>query len=203
MTGSAPPSRVGVLGGTFDPVHNGHIAAALDARYALGLDTVVMVPAGAPWQKAETVQASAADRLAMVEAAVADVDGLGVSDVEVRRPGPSYTVDTLEELAAPDRELFLLLGTDTASNIHTWHRSDDLWDLATLVVFERSIDGARDSAVPPALVDRVATVDVARLDISSSGIRERLAGGRPVGGLLPPAVVRHIAERHLYTARNG
>jgi len=196
-------TRLGVFGGTFDPVHNGHIAAALDAGHALELDSVVMIPAGEPWQKAGTVEAPAAERLAMVETAVAGIDGLEVSDVEIRRSGPSYTVETLELLSAPDRELFLLLGTDALRTLHTWHRAESLWDLATVVAFERSTDADVGTGVPQNLAGRVETVDVARLDISSHGIRERLAAGRPVGGLLPPAVVRQIAQRHLYTARDG
>ena len=188
--------RVGVLGGTFDPVHVGHIVAAVDTRAALALDRVLMVVAGDPWQKRGRVVASAADRLALVEAAVADVEGVEVCALEVEREGPSVTADTLEALAAPERELFLVLGSDAAANMPTWRRLDETRDLATLVIVER--DGTRDVA-PPDEKWRIEHVRIPQIDISSTELRERLAAGRPVDGLIPPAAVRVIRERGLYT----
>ncbi|MCZ7530549.1 MAG: nicotinate-nucleotide adenylyltransferase [Acidimicrobiia bacterium] len=192
------PERLGIFGGTFDPVHNGHLAAASEARAALELDTVLLLPAGEPWQKTGVVDAPAADRLALVEVAVSGIAGLEASDIEVVRRGPSYTVDTLEQLTQPERALTLLVGADVARGLSSWHRSDDLWDLATIAVFDRG-----ETGVPPKLKHRVETVAVPRLEISSSDVRERLLSGRPVDGLVPAAVVREIRERHLYTARNG
>src|SRR6266540_576411 len=132
--------RIGVFGGTFDPVHVGHIVGAVEARRALALDRVVLVPAGDPWQKRGSVAATGADRLAMVQAATEDIDGLEVSLLEVERDGPSYTYQTLEALSAPDRELFLIVGADVAATMHSWVGIERLPALATLVVVDRTGD---------------------------------------------------------------
>ncbi|HEV2310494.1 MAG TPA: nicotinate-nucleotide adenylyltransferase [Acidimicrobiia bacterium] len=189
--------RIGVLGGTFDPVHVGHLVAAGDARWGLQLDRVLLVVAGDPWQKRGQVVASARDRLALAEAAVADVDGIEASGVEVDRTGASVTADTLEELAAPGREFFLLLGADAVANMPTWRRLDETRDLATIVVIERAGDA---HAEPPGGGWRYERLSIPRLDVSSSDIRRRLAAGRPVDGLLPVPVIREIRARRLYTA---
>ena len=189
--------RIGVLGGTFDPVHVGHLVAAGDARWALHLDRVLLVVAGDPWQKRGQVAASARDRLALAEAAVADADGIEASAVEVDRTGPSVTADTLEELAAPGREFFLLLGADAVANMPTWRRLDETRGLATVVVIERAGDA---HAEPPGGGWRYERLSIPRLDVSSSDIRRRLAAGRPVDGLLPVPVIREIRARGLYTA---
>jgi nicotinate-nucleotide adenylyltransferase len=191
--------RVGVLGGTFDPVHVGHLVAAVDSRHALGLDRVLFVVAGDPWQKRGKVAASPVDRLAVVEAAVAPVDGLEASTVEIDLDRPSVTADTLEALAAPGRELFLLLGADAAANMPTWRRLEETRELCTLVLVSR----AGEHAAPPSPGWNVAHVTIPRLDVSSSDLRERLRGGRPIDGLCPPAVVREIHERRLYTRSDG
>ncbi len=189
--------RVGVFGGTFDPVHVAHLVAALDTRHALSLDRVLFVVAGDPWQKRGRVIATAADRLALVDLAVDGIDGLEVSDVEVRREGASVTADTLEDLQAPDRDLFLMLGADAVANMDTWKRLDETRDLATVVVIERAGDV---HAEPPGPGWRFERVSIPRLDVSSTDIRERLAGGRPADGLVPAAVMRGIRERGLYTS---
>ena len=189
--------RIGVLGGTFDPVHVGHLVAAGDARWALHLDRVLLVVAGDPWQKRGQVAASARDRLALAEAAVADADGIEASAVEVDRTGPSVTADTLEELAAPGREFFLLLGADAVANMPTWRRLDETRGLATVVVIERAGDA---HAEPPGGGWRYERLSIPRLDVSSSDIRRRLAAGRPVDGLLPVPVIREVRARGLYTA---
>ena len=186
-----------MLGGTFDPVHVGHLVAAGDARWALKLDRVLLVVAGDPWQKRGQVVASARDRLALAEAAVADVDGIEASAVEVDRSGPSVTADTLEELAAPGREFFLLLGADAVANMPTWRRLDETRGLATIVVIERAGDA---HAEPPGGGWRFERLSIPRLDVSSSDIRRRLAAGRPVDGLVPVPVIREIRARDLYTA---
>ncbi len=186
--------RVGILGGTFDPVHVGHLVVASDARAALGLDRVLLVVAGDPWQKRGEVVAGPRDRLALVAAAVADIDGLAASAVEVNRDGPSVTADTLEALASPGRELFLLLGADAVANMATWRRLDDTKGLATIVVVERE----GEHAEPPGDGWKVRHLAVPRLDVSSTDIRARLAVGRPIHGLVPPPVVREITERGLY-----
>jgi nicotinate-nucleotide adenylyltransferase len=190
--------RVGVLGGTFDPVHVGHVVAAADTRAALSMDLVLMVVAGDPWQKRGEVVASAADRLALVAAAVEDVDGVEPSDIEVRRGEPSVTYDTLVDLAAPARELFLVLGSDAVRNMPTWRKLEETRDLATLVIVERAGDAHAEAPTPGWRVERVT---IPRLDISSSDVRARLAAGRPIDGLVPAAAVRAIRARGLYTHR--
>ncbi|HEV3134331.1 MAG TPA: nicotinate-nucleotide adenylyltransferase [Acidimicrobiia bacterium] len=187
--------RVGVFGGTFDPVHVGHVVAAVDTRAALGLDRVLMVVAGDPWQKRGEVVASAADRLALATAAVEDVDGVEASAIEIERGVPSVTYDTLTALAAPGRELFLVLGADAARNMPTWRKLEETRELATLVIVERAGDAHAEA---PASGWRVERVTIPRLDIASRDLRARLAQGRPIDGLVPPAVVRAIAERDLY-----
>lgn len=188
--------RIGVFGGTFDPVHVGHLVAGVETRAALGLDRVLFVVAGDPWQKRGRVVASAVDRLALVTAAVADIDGLEVSDVEVRREGASVTADTLESLTAPGRALFLILGADAVANMGTWKRLDETRHLATVVVIERAGDA---HAEPPGAGWRFERVEIPRLDVSSTDIRERLAVGRPADGLVPAAVMQVIRARGLYT----
>jgi nicotinate-nucleotide adenylyltransferase len=188
--------RVGVLGGTFDPVHVGHVVAAVEARDALRLDRVMLVVAGDPWQKRGNVAASAGDRLALVEAAVDGIHGLEACAIEVERSGPSVTADTLEALAAEGRELFLLLGADAVANMPTWKRLEETRELAAVVVIERAGD---IHAEPPGPGWRFERLAIPRLDVSSTDIRERLAAGRAIDGLVPPAVVVGISERGLYT----
>ena len=190
-------TRLGVLGGTFDPIHHAHVVVAADVRDALALDELLLVPAGDPWQKRGQVVASGEDRVRMAELAVASIPGLAVSRVEVDRDAPSVTADTLEALAAPDRELFLVLGADAAANMPTWRRLEETRELATVVVVERE----GEHADPPGPGWAWTHVRVPRLDISSSDIRNRLAEGRPVDGLLPGATLAYIREHDLYTAR--
>ena len=191
--------RVGILGGTFDPPHVGHLVVAVDVRDALDLDEVVLMVAGDPWQKRGRGVSPAADRLAMVEAAVAGVPGLSAGTQEVGRDGPTYTVETLEALRAadPGTELFLVVGTDAVAGLTTWHRWEELPALATLVVVERPGAVVPDPA-PPVPVVRVP---VARVDLSSSELRQRAADGRPLRFLVPDAVCAVVAERGLYGGR--
>lgn len=189
--------RLGVYGGTFDPVHIAHVVVAAEVRHVLALDEVLLVPAGDPWQKAGRVLASKDRRAQMCELAVDGVNGVGVSRVEVDRIGPSVTADTLETLGGPDVELFLILGTDAAANLPTWRRLEETRHLATVVVVERE----GEHAEPPGPEWEFVRVPVPRLDISSSNLRDRLAAGAPVDGLLPPAVVQFIGRQGLYTSR--
>lgn len=189
------PEKVGVFGGTFDPVHVGHVVAATEVRHRLELDRMLVVPAGNPWQKKNDVVASAADRLAMVEAAIEGIEGLHVSSLEVEREGASITADTLEALASPSRQLYLVLGADAAANMHSWRRLDATRELAVLVVVERAGEHA-DSPGPGWRLERVP---IPRLDVSSTEIRRRVADGRPIDGLVPPAVITVIRSRGLYT----
>jgi nicotinate-nucleotide adenylyltransferase len=193
---SATPERLGVFGGTFDPVHIGHVVVATEVRAQLGLDRVLLVVAGDPWQKRGKVVASAEDRLQLVEAAVAGIEGVEASAIEIERDAPSVTADTLEALAAPDRELFLVLGADAVTNMATWRRLDETRELATVVVVERLGDA---HAEPPGPGWRVQRVEIPRLDIASTELRHRLRHGRPIDGLVPPEVVRAIRAHGLYT----
>ena len=190
--------RIGIFGGTFDPPHVGHLVTAVNVRHALRLDRVLLVVAGSPWQKEGTRPISpAADRLAMVEAAVGDVEGIEASDIEVRRTGPSYSADTLTELLAedPDRKLFLVVGSDAAAGLATWERIDEVCRLAELVVVDRpGVDASFE--VPAGF--QVRRVEAPRLEVSSTDLRARVLDGRPLDYLLTPAVIASIEQRRLY-----
>jgi nicotinate-nucleotide adenylyltransferase len=173
-----------------------HLVVATQARAALGLDRVLMVVAGDPWQKRGKVVAPAHARLMLVEAAVEGVDGVEASALEIERAAPSVTADTLEALAGPHRELFLLLGADAVANMPTWRRLEETRDLATVVVVERAGDTHSEPPGPGWRVERVA---IPRLDVASTELRQRLQAGLPVDGLVPPAVVRAIRVHGLYT----
>src|SRR5436305_8339677 len=197
---SAPARRLGVFGGTFDPVHNGHVAAAVNARRALALDRVLGVVAPHPWRKQDRELAPAEDRLAMLDAAIADIDGIEVSRVELDRPGPTYTADTVEELHRQDGadELFLIVGADAASDLATWDRPDVHRDLTTIVIVSRA-DIDEPGAPGPGW--RVAHVRIPPLAISSTDLRRRAASGEPLDGLMPAAAIRCLRERGLYAGR--
>jgi nicotinate-nucleotide adenylyltransferase len=186
--------RIGIFGGTFDPIHIAHVFAAVSARYQCELDRVLFVVAGDPWQKHGTVVASAEDRYAMVAAALDGADGLEPSRIEIDRPGPSYMVDTAEALTAPDRELFLVIGADAASRLSTWQRADDLRALVTLAVVGRAESAPQLDGWP------AVAVDMPRLDVSSTELRARIGAGAPIDVLVPEPVVRVIRDRGLYTA---
>jgi len=194
----AARERLGVFGGTFDPPHVGHLVSAVNVRHALGLDRVLLVVANVPWQKSGSRPISpAADRLAMVEAAVEGVPGLEACDLELARGGPSYSVETLQALATEraDRDLFLILGSDAAAGLDTWERPDELRELATFVVVDRP-GGGSDVNVPDGF--RAMHVEVPRLEVSSTDLRARVVDGRPLDYLLTPAVISSIAARRLY-----
>jgi nicotinate-nucleotide adenylyltransferase len=192
--------RLGLFGGTFDPIHVGHLVAAVNVRHTLALDRVLLVVANQPWQKVGSRLISAAvDRLALVQAAVEGLDGIEASSIEIERGGPSYSVDTVEELTAtqPDAELFLIVGADAADELRTWERVERLRGLVTLVVVNRP--GCPDG--DPGAGWRTARVDIPGLEISSSDLRDRVASGRPLDFLVPPPVVRRIKELGLYAGR--
>jgi nicotinate-nucleotide adenylyltransferase len=193
---SGERERVGVFGGTFDPVHAGHVVVATETRAQLGLDRVLLVVAGDPWQTRGRVVATAADRLALATTAVEGIEGVEVSAIEIERGEASVTADTLEALSAPGRELFLVLGADAVANMPTWRRLDETRHLATVVVVERAGDVHSE---PPGADWRVERVSIPRLDISSTDLRDRLRDRRPIDGLVPPKVVREIHRRGLYT----
>ncbi len=186
--------RIAILGGTFNPVHNGHLVAASSAHEQLGCDRTLVMVAGEPWQKRASEVAPAAQRLEMAQLAFAGVHGIEVSDIEVRREGATYTVDTAAALAGPNRELLLVLGSDAILGLESWTRASDLAKLVTIAALTRNGEGSlvphkRWSSVP---------VTMPRLDISSTEIRQRVALRQSIVGLAPPAVCEFIESRHLY-----
>ncbi len=187
-----------MFGGTFDPIHVGHLVSAVNVRWELALDRVLLVVANDPWQKTGALQSvtPAPDRLAMVSAAVAGVDGVEASAVEIERGGPSYTADTLTDLrvAEPDAELFVIVGSDAAAGLGTWERAEEVQRLATLVVVTRP--GAEATVPPPGW--RVRHVEAPRLEVSSTDLRARFTDGRPLDWLVPEPVVNVARERRLY-----
>lgn len=188
---------LGILGGTFDPPHIGHLAAAVEVRTALDLESVVLMVANDPWQKTgRRSLSSATDRYAMTKLAVSGLEGIEASDLEIRRGGPTYSIDTLEQLrsAAPEQHLFLIVGADAAAELHTWHRHEELPDMASLVIVERS--GAAHVEAPSGWI--VERISMPRLDVSSSELRERAARGASLAPYVCPSVVDEIHRRGLY-----
>jgi nicotinate-nucleotide adenylyltransferase len=193
--------RVGLFGGTFDPPHLGHLVTAVNLRHVLKLDIVVMMVANDPWQKHGTREvASAVDRLAMVQAAIKDVDGLVAGDDEISRGGPSFTADTLAILRDrySDAELFTIVGDDAAAKFGSWQRANEIAKLSTLVV----VDRPGSPLMPPSefIWNRV---EVPRLEVSSTDLRERFIDGRPLDYLVSTEVLEVIAERGLYGAQKS
>lgn len=188
--------RIGIFGGTFDPPHVGHLAAAVNARHDLGLDRVLLMVANVPWQKVGDRPITAAnDRYALVRWAVGDVEGLEVSDREIRRGDDSYTADTLAEMLDedPDRELFVIVGSDAAAGMPTWERIDEVRENSVIVVVDRP-----GGSWGPPQGWRTERVEVPRLEISSTDLRARVADGRPLDFLVPPSVVSGISRLGLY-----
>ena len=184
--------RVGILGGTFDPIHEGHLAAARAAIECARLDKVTVIPTAVPPHRPPAV-AGAQDRLEMARLAVAGDRRFEVSDIELRREGASFTVDTLRELHEhhPDDELFLILGWDAAKLLGSWHEPDAVRRLAQVVVVTRPGSGT------PATTSEILC-ERATPDISGSALRRAIAGHEPVGDRIPDAVARYIAEKGLY-----
>ena len=190
--------RVGLFGGTFDPPHVGHLVTAVNVRHALDLDVVVLMVANVPWQKeGSRAITPAADRLAMVEAAVRDVAGLVPGRQEIDLGGPSYTADTLAVLASdhPDAEFFTIIGDDAAAGLRTWTRWEEVVERSRLVVVDRpghhsDVDGEIDWI----------RVEVPRLEVSSTDLRARFTDGRPLDYLVTQPVLDVIWEHGLYGA---
>lgn len=185
--------RIGLVGGTFDPIHVGHLVVASVVHHALDLDETRVLVAGDPWMKPNAPVASAAERFAAVDAAVRDlgVGGIVADDTEVRRAGPTYTIDTVAALG--DAELFLVLGGDAVPYLDKWHRVDELRARVTLVVVNRPGYDA-----PPTPGWQSLAVSIPPLDVSSTMVRERLAGGLPVDGLVPAAAMRVLRSHGRY-----
>jgi len=192
--------RIGVFGGTFDPVHVAHVQVAENVMRALSLDRMLFVVANDPWQKSERDVSPAEDRYAMVEAATARRPGLEPSRLEIERGGQSYTIDTVREILGcrPDAEVFLVVGADVVDGLPTWKEEARLRELVTLAVVARP--GAGTADVPAGW--RTVPVPPSPLGVSSTELRRRLRAGEPVEGLVPDDVIRCIRQRRLYaTAR--
>jgi nicotinate-nucleotide adenylyltransferase len=192
--------NIGVFGGTFDPPHYGHLIAAQDAIVELELDKVLFIPAAVPPHKAQQPITAPDVRLRMIRAAVAGDQRFEVSDVELQRTGPSFTIDTLKDLHAehPGDTLYLLLGVDQVREFQTWRQPDEVLQQAALVMLAR----AGIEEVPGGDIV-YKTVAVTRVDISSTLVRERVKAGRPVRYLVPPAVEKIIADERLYSGSLG
>lgn len=202
MPAPEPPARIGIFGGTFDPPHAGHVAAARAVTERLGLDRLLLVVANDPWQKSgQRAVSPAEDRYALTEALAEEIPGAEASRLEIERGGPSYSVDTAEEIlaraGAHPVELFLVVGADLVPELGSWHRHEDLQRLVTLAIVSRPTGSA--PAVPPGW--RAEWVDGPQVPVSSSEVRELLAAGRPVEGMVPDAVIRCIRRRALYAVR--
>jgi nicotinate-nucleotide adenylyltransferase len=191
--------RLGVMGGTFDPIHLGHLVAASEVAHLFALDEVVFVPTGEPWQKAERAVTDPETRFLMTAIATADDPRFTVSRVDIERAGPTYTVDTLRDLAAqhPGAELFFITGADALASIMTWRDPDDVLALAHLVAVTRPGHDLDAAHLPPGAA---TVVEIPALAISSTDCRERVAAGAPITYLVPAGVERFIAETGLYRA---
>ncbi|MFL6061929.1 MAG: nicotinate-nucleotide adenylyltransferase [Marmoricola sp.] len=198
MTGAA--RRIGVMGGTFDPVHHGHLVAASEAQAFFDLDEVVFVPTGLPWQKAQREVTSAEHRYLMTVIATASNPRFQVSRVDIDRDGPTYTIDTLRDLSArlPDAELFFITGADALAEIFTWRDAAELFELAHFVGCTRpgyEMDSTSLEGIPS---DRVTILEIPALAISSTDCRSRTAAGHPIWYLVPDGVVQYIDKHQLY-----
>jgi nicotinate-nucleotide adenylyltransferase len=196
--------RVGVMGGTFDPIHHGHLVAAQEAASVLHLNRVLFIPVWQPPHKPDEPAASPEDRLCMVRLAVAANPLFDVSTLEIDRPGLSYTVDTLERLVQddPDRELHFIVGMDSLAELPRWHDPARLLRLARIVALYRpgwqTVDLTVLAGTLPESAGRVSVVSMPGLDISATELRERARDGRPIRYLVPDAVASYIEEHGLY-----
>ncbi|WP_370069755.1 nicotinate-nucleotide adenylyltransferase [Mycobacterium sp. MAA66] len=197
---------MGVMGGTFDPIHNGHLVAASEVADLFDLDEVIFVPTGQPWQKRDRQVSAAEDRYLMTVIATAANPRFSVSRVDIDRGGPTYTKDTLRDLAAksPDADLFFITGADALASILSWQNWEDLFATARFVGVSRpgyELDGQHIAAARKELPDdALKLVEVPALAISSSDCRRRAAANRPIWYLVPDGVVQYVSKRGLYQA---
>ena len=190
-------NRVGIIGGTFDPIHHGHLVAASEVATLYELDEVIFVPTGEPWQKSERKVSPAEHRYLMTVIATASNPRFWVSRVDIDRPGPTYTIDTIRDIAAQRSaaELFFITGADALGQILSWKDAEDAVKLARFVGVTRPGYELSDAHLP---TDTVALVDVPAMAISSSDCRDRVAAGQPVWYLVPDGVVQYINKHKLY-----
>jgi nicotinate-nucleotide adenylyltransferase len=192
--------RIGVMGGTFDPIHHGHLVAASEVGHIFSLDEVVFVPTGQPWQKNGRDVSPAEDRYLMTVIATASNPRFSVSRLDIDRAGPTYTIDTLRELRAikgPEAELFFITGADALAAMLSWHDVDELFTLAHFIGCTRPGHRLTGAGLPDG---KVSLVEIPALAISSSECRSRVAVGEPLWYLVPEGIVQYIAKRHLYAS---
>ena len=195
MDGAA---RIGVFGGTFDPIHHGHLAAASEAGHAFRLDEVIFVPTGQPWQKADRPLAPAEDRYLMTVIATAGDPLFSVSRIEIDRPGATYTVDTLRELRAqrgPEADFFFIIGADALSGLASWHAPREVLSMAHFIGLTRRGHQLADNSLGSEQFD---LMEMPTLEISSSICRKRIRAGLPITYLVPDGVISYISKRGLY-----
>ncbi len=195
--------RIGIFGGTFDPVHVGHIIMASEARFVLDLDLVLFVPAGSPPHKQDQKLAPDDDRWAMLEMVVGDRAGYALSDLDIREPGPSYTVTLLERVQEryPESSLYFILGGDSLRDLPNWYEPHRIPELATIVCVNRpdvTVDLDEMLRLIPMLQGRIEFIDGPLIDVSSSDIRQRTRDGSPIWGHVPDNVAAYISDRRLY-----
>lgn len=195
----AKRARIGIMGGTFDPVHHGHLVAASEVQVRFDLDEVIFVPTGQPWQKSHQLVSPAEDRYLMTVIATASNPRFSVSRVDIDRTGVTYTIDTLRDLHAlyQDAELFFITGADALEQILTWREADELFALAHFVGVTRPGYDLNDHHLPSG---SVSLIEVPAMAISSTACRARVAAGDPVWYLVPDGVVQYISKRRLYSA---
>lgn len=189
--------RVGIMGGTFDPIHHGHLVAASEVAGKFGLDEVVFVPTGEPWQKSARAVSQAEHRYLMAVIATASNPRFWVSRVDIDRPGPTYTIDTINDIGAmrPGAELYFITGADALAQILSWKDPQDALSVAHFVGVTRPGYELSDAHLP---ADAVTLVDVPAMAISSSACRERVRLGQPIWYLVPDGVVQYIGKHQLY-----
>jgi nicotinate-nucleotide adenylyltransferase len=194
--------RIGVMGGTFDPVHHGHLVAASEVASRFQLDEVVFVPTGEPWQKTDRQVSAAEDRYLMTVIATASNPSFTVSRADIDRDGPTYTIDTLTEMheTYPDAELFFITGADALEQILSWHKVDEMFGYAHFIGVTRPGYRLNGEHLPGG---SVTLVEVPAMAISSTGCRDRVAAGEPVWYLVPDGVVQYISKRGLYRKAEG
>ncbi len=196
---------IGLLGGTFDPIHNGHLTIAEEARVKLGLEGVLFVPAGEPWLKGHRFIASGTQRMEMVRLAIGSNPHFGISTVDLDREGPSYTEDTLRAMMRELGEsvnLYFIMGIDALAEFPTWRHPGRIIEMCHLVVMKRPISAAIDMELleqsVPGITERIIFLDNILIDVSSTDVRRCVAAGLPVTNLVPAAVARYIGEQALY-----
>ena len=190
--------RIGVMGGTFDPIHHGHLVAASEVAQSFDLDEVVFVPTGRPWQKDDVTESE--HRYLMTVIATASNPQFTVSRVDIDRAGPTYTIDTLRDLQEqrPGAELFFITGADAVAQILSWRNHQELWDLAHFVAVSRPGHVLTTEGLPS---ENVSQLEIPALSISSTDCRARVRRGHPVWYLVPDGVVQYIAQHHLYRSK--